>query len=61
MDAWGFVPFLLDVPNSSRVSLVVGILPLPEEREEVLITNLPSETFDYRQMEELYHMRWAFL
>ena len=29
MDAWGFVPFLLDVPNSSRVSFVVGIL-IPE-------------------------------
>ena len=29
MDAWGFVPFLPDVPNSSRVSFVVGIL-IPE-------------------------------
>ena len=29
MDAWGFVPFLLDVPNSSRVYFVVGIL-IPE-------------------------------
>ena len=29
MDALGFVPFLLDVPNSSRVSFVVGIL-IPE-------------------------------
>ncbi len=26
MDAWGFVPFLLDVPDSSRVSFVAGIL-----------------------------------
>ncbi len=29
IEAWGFVPFLLDVPNSSRVSFVVGIL-IPE-------------------------------
>ena len=26
MEACGFVPFLLEVPNSSRFSLVVGIL-----------------------------------
>ncbi len=34
-------------------------VPLPEGREEVLITNLPSETFDSGQIAELYHMRWG--
>lgn len=34
-------------------------VPLPEEREEILITNLPSETFDRGQIAELYHMRWG--
>ena len=34
-------------------------MPLPGEREETLITNLPTETFDCRQIAELYHMRWG--
>ena len=32
---------------------------LPGEREEVLIKNLPTETFDCQQIAELYHMRWG--
>lgn len=32
---------------------------LQEEREEILITNLPSETFDRFQIAELYQMRWG--
>ena len=34
-------------------------VPLPEGKEEVLITNLPSETFDSQRIAELYHMRWG--
>ena len=34
-------------------------VPQPEDREEVVITNLPSETFDSRQIAELYHMGWG--
>lgn len=34
-------------------------VPLPENQEEVLITNLPTETFDCQQIAELYHMRWG--
>ena len=34
-------------------------MPLQEEREEILITNLPSETFDRFQIAELYQMRWG--
>lgn len=31
----------------------------PDDREEVLITNLPTESFDSQQIRELYHMRWG--
>lgn len=41
------------------ISLRMVKVPLPEEREEILITNLPSETFDCVQIAELYHMRWG--
>ena len=34
-------------------------VPLPGEREDVLITNLPAETFGCQQIAELYHMRWG--
>ena len=34
-------------------------VPLPEGKEEVPITNPPSETFDSRRIAELYHMRWG--
>lgn len=41
------------------ITLRMVKVPLPEEREETLITNLPSETFDCGQIAELYHMRWG--
>ena len=42
-----------------HITLRMIKVPLPEGKEEVLITNLPSETFDSRQIAELYHMRWG--
>ena len=42
-----------------HITLRMVKVPLLEEREEVLITNLLAETFDYWQMRELYHMRWG--
>ena len=36
-----------------HITLRMVKVPLSEEREEVLITNLPSEIFDYQQMAEL--------
>ncbi len=42
-----------------HITLRMVKVPLPEGREEVLITNLPSETFDRLQIAELYHMRWG--
>ena len=42
-----------------HITLRMVKVPLPEGREEVLITNLPSETFDSGQIAELYHMRWG--
>ena len=42
-----------------HITLRMVKVPLPEGKEEVLITNLPSETFDSRQIAELYHMRWG--
>lgn len=41
-----------------HITLRMVKVSLPEEREEVLITNLPTETFDCQQIAELYHMRW---
>lgn len=32
---------------------------LQEEREEILIMNLPTETFDHFQIAELYQIRWG--
>ena len=42
-----------------HITLRMVKVPLPEGKEEVLITNLPSETFDSRRIAELYHMRWG--
>ena len=39
-----------------HITLRMVKVPLPEGREEVLITNVPSETFDHLQIAELYHM-----
>lgn len=41
------------------VTLRMVKVPLQEEREEILITNLPSETFDRFRIAELYQMRWG--
>jgi hypothetical protein len=40
------------------INLRMVKVPLQEEREEILITNLPTETFDHFQIAELYQMRW---
>ncbi len=42
-----------------HISLRMVKVALPEGREEALITNLPSETFDCLEIAELYHMRWG--
>lgn len=42
-----------------HITLRMVKVPLPENREEVLITNLPSEPFGRQQIAELYHMRWG--
>ncbi len=42
-----------------HITLRMVQVSLPGEREEVLITNLPAETFDCQQIAELYHMRWG--
>lgn len=42
-----------------QISLRMIKVPLPDEREEVLITNLPTESFSSQQIAELYHMRWG--
>ena len=42
-----------------EITLRMVKVPLPEGREEILITNLPSEIFDRVQIAELYHMRWG--
>ena len=42
-----------------HITLRMVKVPLPEGKEEVLITNLPSETFDSRQIAELYRMGWG--
>ena len=42
-----------------HITLRMVKVPLPEGKEEVLITNLPSETFDSQRIAELYHMRWG--
>ncbi len=42
-----------------HITLRMVKVPLPEGREEVLITNVPSEIFDHLQIAELYHMRWG--
>lgn len=42
-----------------HITLRMVKVPLPEGREEVLITNVPPETFDRQQIAELYHMRWG--
>lgn len=41
------------------INLRMVKVPLQEEREEILITNLPTETFDRFQIAELYQMRWG--
>lgn len=42
-----------------RITLRMVKVPLPEGKEEALITNLPSETFDSQRIAELLHMRWG--
>ena len=42
-----------------HITLRMVQVSLPGEGEEVLITNLPAETFDCQQIAELYHMRWG--
>ena len=42
-----------------HITLRMVKVPLPEGKEEALITNLPSETFDSQRIAELYHMRWG--
>jgi hypothetical protein len=42
-----------------HITLRMVKVPLPENQEEVLITNLPSEPFGCQQIAELYHMRWG--
>lgn len=42
-----------------HITLRMVKVPLSGDREEVLITNLPSETFDCLQIAQLYHMRWG--
>ena len=42
-----------------EITLRMVKVPLPEGREEILITNLPSEIFDRVQIAELHHMRWG--
>lgn len=46
------------VEELGYITLRMVKVPLPEEREEVLITNLLSETFGCLQIAGLYHMRW---
>ena len=41
-----------------HVTLRMVKVPLPDNKEEILITNLPSETFDHMKIAELYLMRW---
>lgn len=41
-----------------HVTLRMVKVPLPDNKEEILITNLPSETFDHLKIAELYLMRW---
>ena len=40
-----------------QITLRMVKVPLPEGREEILVTNLPSEIFDRVQIAELRHMR----
>lgn len=42
-----------------HITLRMVKVPLPDGREEVLITNLPTESFNSQQIAELYHMRWG--
>lgn len=42
-----------------HITLRMVKVPLPDGKKEVLITNLPTETFDCQQIGELYHMRWG--
>ena len=42
-----------------QITLRMVKVPLPEGREEILVTNLPPEIFDRVQIAELYHMRWG--
>lgn len=49
----------LRMKGPGHITLRMVKVPLPEDREEVLITNLPSEIFDCRQIAELHHMRWG--
>ena len=41
-----------------HVTLCMVKVPLPDNKEEILITNLTSETFDHLKIAELYLMRW---
>ncbi|WP_343309184.1 transposase [Blautia wexlerae] len=41
-----------------HVTLRMVKVPLPDNKEEILITNLPSEIFDHLKIAELYLMRW---
>lgn len=47
----------MEEPGHATLRMVK--VPLPENQEEVLITNLPSETFDRLKTAELYQMRWG--
>lgn len=42
-----------------HITLRMVKVSLPDGKKEVLITNLPTETFDCQQIGELYHMRWG--
>jgi len=41
------------------ITLRMVKVPLPDGKEEVLVTNLPTESFNSQQIAELYHMRWG--
>lgn len=42
-----------------QITLRMVKVSLPDERKEVVITNLPTEKFSSQQIAELYHMRWG--
>ena len=42
-----------------HITVCMVKVSLPEDWEEVLVMNLPTGTFDCRQIVELYHIRWG--